>query len=165
MPDLSVALLVVLPLFGQKAEDIIQSVSLLSLTEIAPYLHVLYMSAVVGMSILGGFYVAVMMVYVLFETVTVNYRPVLINGILETSYPSSTTLLVMCVIPTALMQVNSRMQSTTRKKIVALSMMGFLIFMVVGRLISGVHWVTDIVGGALLSAGLVMMYRYFATLR
>ena len=123
------------------------------------------MSAVVGMSILGGFYVAVMMVYVLFETVTVNYRPVLINGILETSYPSSTTLLVMCVIPTALIQVNSRMQSTTRKKIVALSMMGFLIFMVVGRLISGVHWVTDIVGGALLSAGLVMMYRYFATLR
>ena len=115
--------------------------------------------------VLGGFYVAVMMVYVLFETVTVNYRPVLINGILETSYPSSTTLLVMCVIPTALMQVNSRVQSTTRKKIVALSMIGFLIFMVVGRLLSGVHWVTDIVGGALLSTGLVMMYRYFVTLR
>ena len=52
--DLSVVLLAVLPLFGQKAEDMIQSVSLLSLTEVAPYLHVLYMSAVVGMSILGG---------------------------------------------------------------------------------------------------------------
>lgn len=115
--------------------------------------------------VLGGFYVAVMMVYVLFETVTVNYRPVLINGILETSYPSSTTLLVMCVIPTALMQVNSRMQSATRKKIVVLAMMGFLIFMVAGRLVSGVHWVTDIVGGALLSTGLVMMYRYFVNLR
>ena len=115
--------------------------------------------------VLGGFYVAVMMVYVLFETVTVNYRPVLINGILETSYPSSTTLLVMCVIPTALMQVNSRMQSATRKKIVVRAMMGFLIFMVAGRLVSGVHWVTDIVGGALLSTGLVMMYRYFVTLR
>ena len=52
--DLSVVLLAVLPLFGQKAEDMIQCVSLLSLTEVAPYLHVLYMSAVVGMSILGG---------------------------------------------------------------------------------------------------------------
>ena len=161
-PCLAEPLLAVLPLFGQKAEDMIQCVSLLSLTEVAPYLHVLYMSAVVGMSILGGFYVAVMMVYVLFETVTVNYRPVLINGILETSYPSSTTLLVMCVIPTALMQVNSRVQSTTRKKIVALSMIGFLIFMVVGRLLSGVHWLSDIIGGALLSAGLVLLYDVFS---
>jgi undecaprenyl-diphosphatase len=93
--------------------------------------------------------------------VTVNYRPVLIEGILETSYPSSTTLLVLCVMPTALMQCNQRIKNITWKRCVSVVIITFTIFMVLGRLISGVHWFTDIVGGGLLSAGLVMMYRYF----
>lgn len=49
--------------------------------------------------VLGGFYVLVMAVYLFFEAVVVNYRPVLIDGFLEASYSSSTTVLVMCVIP------------------------------------------------------------------
>jgi len=110
--------------------------------------------------VLGGFYIAVMAVYVLFEMITVNYRPVLINGILEKSYPSSTTLLVMCVMPTAIMQFNSRIKNTALKKTVSFLIISFIVFMVVGRLVSGVHWFTDIIGGALLSAGLVMIYRY-----
>ena len=110
--------------------------------------------------ILGGFYIAVMAVYVLFETVAVNYRPVLIGGILEKSYPSSTTLLVMCVMPTAIMQFNSRIKNATLKKWLSRIVAAFIVFMVTGRLVSGVHWFTDIVGGALLSTGLVMMYRH-----
>lgn len=109
--------------------------------------------------ILGGFYVAVMAAYAFFETVVVNYRPVLINGILEASYPSSTTMLVMCVIPTSIMQLNARMKNAAWKRQLSLAMMVFLVFMVAGRLISGVHWFTDIIGGALLSAGLVLLYR------
>lgn len=53
---------------------------------------------------LGGFYIAVMAAYVFFEHHAVNYRPVLINGLLEVSYPSSTTFLVLTVMPTAVIQ-------------------------------------------------------------
>lgn len=108
--------------------------------------------------VLGGFYIVVIAVYVLFEIFAVNYRPVLINGYLEASYPSSTTMLVMCVMPTALMQLNHRIANKTLRNTVSIGITAFIVFMVVGRLISGVHWVSDIVGGTLLSAGLVMLY-------
>lgn len=114
--------------------------------------------------VLGGFYIAVMAVYILFEMITVNHRPVLINGILEKSYPSSTTLIVMCVMPTAIMQFNSRIKNTALKKSVSFLITAFIVFMVIGRLVSGVHWFTDIIGGALLSAGLVALYRYAISL-
>ena len=109
--------------------------------------------------ILGGFYIVVMGVYVLFEMFVVNYRPVLINGYLEASYPSSATLLVMCVMPTAIMQFNARIKNDVLKRYLASAITAFIVFMVIGRLISGVHWITDIIGGALLSTGLVLMYR------
>ena len=109
--------------------------------------------------ILGGFYIVVMALYVFFEIFVVNYRPVLINGYLEPSYPSSTTMLVMCVMPTAIMQFNTRIKNVVLKRCVTFALTIFIAFMVIARLISGVHWFTDIVGGVLLSTGLVGMYR------
>ena len=114
--------------------------------------------------VLGGFYILVMVAYLLFEVVVINYRPVLIDGRMEASYPSSTTMLVMCVIPTAMMQLNARVKNKTIQKTVLGILLAFTVFMVIGRLISGVHWFTDIVGGALLSAGLVMLYYSVSSL-
>ncbi|MBQ9913638.1 MAG: phosphatase PAP2 family protein, partial [Clostridia bacterium] len=74
------------------------------------------------------------------------------------SYPSSTTMLVMCVMPTAIMQFNERIRNSVLRRSVTVIIAAFIIFMVIGRLVSGVHWFTDIVGGALLSAGLVVLY-------
>ena len=108
--------------------------------------------------LLGIFYIAVMAAYLLFETFAVNYRPVLIDGVLEASYPSSTTLLVMCVMPTAAMQLRKRIQHPARRRWTLDGIWIFTAFMVVGRLLSGVHWFSDIVGGALLSGGLVGLY-------
>ena len=107
---------------------------------------------------LGVFYIAVMAVYLLFETVTVNTRPVLIDGRLETSYPSSTTLLTACVMPAAALQLRVRMRRGVPRLCLCGGVYGFTAFMVIGRLLSGVHWFTDIVGGLLLSGGLVMLY-------
>ena len=114
--------------------------------------------------VLGGFYLLVMAAYVLFEVVVINYRPVLINGCLEASYPSSTTMLVLCVMPTTLMQLNARIKNQTLKRWVGFGITAFILFMVIGRLLSGVHWFTDIIGGVLLSAGLVMLYYSITSL-
>ena len=107
---------------------------------------------------LGGFYIVVMAVYILFEIVVINYRPTLIDGYLEASYPSSTTMLVMCVMPTAMMQLRTRIKNDLFRRCVMLTITVFITFMVIGRLVSGVHWITDIIGGALLSAAIVLMY-------
>ena len=112
--------------------------------------------------VLGGFYAAVMAAYALFEVFAVNCRPVLINGVLEVSYPSSTTLLVLCVMPTAAMQLRERTKNRTADMLFRRAITAFSVFMVAARLVSGVHWFTDIVGGALLSAALVLAYRHFA---
>ena len=108
---------------------------------------------------LGVFYIVVMAVYILFEFVVINRRPTLIDGYLETSYPSSTTMLVLCVMPTALMQFNKRIKNAVFRKAVTITIIAFIVFMVVGRLVSGVHWLSDIVGGMLVSSGLVLMYE------
>ncbi len=115
--------------------------------------------------VLGGFYIVTMSVYVFFEMVIVNYRPILINDYLEASFPSSTTMLVMCVIPTAIMQLNTRIKNKPIRQLINFVLTAFIIFMVISRLLSGVHWVTDIIGGAIISIGLVMMYRYFISLK
>ena len=108
--------------------------------------------------VLGGFYIIVMIIYIFFEMFVVNYRPILINGYLEASYPSSTTMLVMCVMPTAIIQFNARIKNNRFKKYVNILITAFIAFMVIARLLSGVHWFSDIVGGRLLSCGLVTEY-------
>lgn len=111
---------------------------------------------------LGVFYIVVLGAYLLFEEVVINYRPVLIAGYLEASYPSSTTLLVLCVMPTSAMQLHNRIKNRACRRWVMAAIAAFVGFMVVGRLLSGVHWFTDIVGGVFISAGLVLLYRAIA---
>lgn len=108
--------------------------------------------------VLGGFYIVVAVVFIFFEVSAVNYRPILINGCMEASYPSSTTLLVMCVMPTAIIQLNTRIKRIKFKLCLEFLITIFIFFMVISRLFSGVHWISDIVGGSLLSGGLVMIY-------
>lgn len=110
--------------------------------------------------LLGAFYIMVISVYLLFEFVTVNYRPILINRYLETSYPSSTTMLVLTVMPTALIQLRSRIKNEFLRNSVILLICLFVVFMVTGRTVSGVHWLSDIIGGILLSISLVGLYSF-----
>ncbi len=111
--------------------------------------------------LLGGFYLTVLAAYLLFEAIPVNFRPVLIGGRLEASYPSSTTVLVLCVMLTALMQLRSRVERNAARNCAAAVIVSFSVLMVVLRLLSGVHWLSDIVGGVLLSGTLILLYAAF----
>ena len=111
---------------------------------------------------LGVYYVVVILGYLLFEMVPINYRPILIDGNLEASYPSSTTLLVLTVMPTLKYQSDRRIANPVIRKVIMVFVIVFAAFMVIGRLISGVHWATDIIGSVFLSSGLFTIYRFMA---
>jgi undecaprenyl-diphosphatase len=110
--------------------------------------------------LLGIYYILVILCYTIFEMVPINYRPILINGVLEASYPSSTTLLVLSVMPTLKFQIDRRAKVPFVRNITSIFVIAFSVFMVIGRLIAGVHWATDIVGAVLLSMGLFLLYQY-----
>ena len=107
---------------------------------------------------LGGCYLLTGALFFFFEICPVNYRPLLIDGVLEASYPSSTTLLVLTVMPTAMTQLRHRIRCPLLRRWILILIAAFILFMVAGRLISGVHWLTDIIGGILLGAGISAMY-------
>ena len=109
--------------------------------------------------LLGFYYLLVAAAYLLFELYPINYRPVLMDGRLEASYPSSTTLLVLGVMPTLDLQCRRRVKNTAVKNTVRCLTGLFSLFFVMGRLVSGVHWLTDIAAALLLSGGLFDLYR------
>lgn len=108
---------------------------------------------------LGIYYVIVILGYIMFEMIPINYRPILIEGRMEASYPSSTTLLVLSVMPTLIFQCRRRLKQKVIIKVITRVIMLFSLFMVIGRLIAGVHWLSDIVGAVLFSSGLFYLYR------
>ena len=115
--------------------------------------------------ILGVYYIVVIIVYIMFELIPINYRPVLINGNLEISYPSSTTMLVLLVMPTVNYELSKHTTNKGLKKILKVSITIFCLLMIFGRILSGVHWITDIIGGILISIGLVYLYKYIIALK
>ena len=114
----------------------------------------------IGPDVLSAFVVYVLMAffYVLFNTVVLNSRPVLMDGQLEASYPSSHTLLAVTLCLTAALQLNFRDRNLERKVRNQRILIVLCVLVVVTRFFSGVHWFTDIVGGVLLGLTLTALY-------
>ena len=108
--------------------------------------------------LLGEFYIVVLAFYALFEKVIINYRPVIMDEGLEASYPSSHTMLVVCVMSTAIIQIGGRISDVRLKNVLKAAAIVVTGIMVAGRLLCGVHWLTDIIGGILLSLALIYTY-------
>ena len=115
--------------------------------------------------VLAGFYAAVLAAYVAFEFVEINFRPVLMDGVLEASYPSSHTMLSLCICTTAIFELHELIKSKKALLIVAdVFCVIVALTVLLGRALSGVHWLTDIVAGMLISASLICLYRFFVLL-
>lgn len=109
--------------------------------------------------LLAAAYVVMLVLYVGFDKLALNYRPVLVDGQLEPSYPSSHSFLAVGALGCAAVWARARLSRKVSAIITALC--GILAaFVVVARLISGVHWLTDIVAGVLLGLTLVFAYAY-----
>lgn len=113
---------------------------------------------------LGALYVLVMILYVFFEKFIVNYRPIVMPGAdaPEASFPSTHTMLVCTVMGSTMMAIGQylpNMKLRTGVRLVCAIIIGVT---VVGRLLCGVHWLTDIFGGLLISASLLFMFSAFA---
>lgn len=107
--------------------------------------------------ILGVFYFIVIAIYIFFEKVIVNYRPILMNGFLEASYPSSHTLMTICLCGSSII-INKKLFNNNIAKIINILSLLIILITVIGRLISGVHWFTDIIGGIFISLALLMSF-------
>lgn len=107
--------------------------------------------------ILGLFYIVVISLYIFFEKVIVNYRPILMNGFLEASYPSSHTLMTICLCGSSII-VNKKLYNNKITKFIDVLSLFIIFITVIGRLISGVHWFTDIIGGIFISISLLNIF-------
>lgn len=109
---------------------------------------------------LGVLYVMMISVYVLFEKAVINYRPILIDNELEASFPSSHTMLAICTSVSSLLVYKKYVP----KKLNYLAMFTTVLLLTIvflGRMISGVHWLSDIIGGVIISLTLL---TYFYTI-
>ncbi len=106
---------------------------------------------------LGALYVVMLLLYLLFNHVSLNNRPVFEDGICEPSFPSSHTLLAVTALGAAAAQAKMRLEGGKRVGAICLCV-AVMIVLVAARLLSGVHWATDIAGGVLLGAALVSFY-------
>ena len=104
--------------------------------------------------ILGLFYIVVISLYIFFEKFIVNYRPILMNGFLEASYPSSHTLMTICLCGSSII-VNKKLFNSRITKFMNVLLELIIAITVIGRILSGVHWFTDIIGGILIGSALL----------
>ncbi len=111
--------------------------------------------------LLGLVYILLMLLYVLFEKIPFNYRPVILDPAegLEPSYPSTHTLLILTVFGTALQLAADYLKNPKLLLTVKILSLTIMALTIVGRLVCGVHWFTDIVGGVLLSLFLISLYK------
>ena len=107
---------------------------------------------------LGVFYIIVLGLYFLFDKLAINYRPVLENGKMGASFPSSHTMLAICVCVSAIW-INKKLFKSDMTKLFNVLLAFIAILTVVGRLLAGVHWFTDIIGGVIISCALLMVFK------
>ena len=110
--------------------------------------------------ILAGVYVLIGIIYVVFEKIPINYRPFLSPGEteIETSFPSTHVLIVTTILGTGIIKLKKIIADKKIINVITVFSVIVILLTVIGRLLSGVHWFTDIIGGVLMSCTLIAAY-------
>lgn len=110
---------------------------------------------------LGGLYAVMMLFYVLFEVVIINYRPIIMPDSTEpeAAFPSSHTMLVCVIMCSAVMVMKDYIKNAHLRLALQIVSAVIVAVTVVGRLLSGVHWLTDVFGGVLISITLLSIFK------
>ena len=109
--------------------------------------------------VLGAFYIVVALVFIFFEKVIINYRPVIIEGELEASYPSTHTLLTLCICISSIIINKLKYNNFKYRKYTNILTIILMLSILIGRILSGVHWISDIFGGITISLTLLTIYK------
>lgn len=107
---------------------------------------------------MGILYILCIACYVVFLKVTINVRPVLENGVAESSYPSSHTMLAFCVFASLMIEIKRRITDSGKAMIESIACAFFMCITVFGRMLSGMHWATDIIGAVLISFAFIFTF-------
>lgn len=107
---------------------------------------------------LAATYAIAAVFYILFEIIEINFRPVILDGELEASFPSSHTLLVVTIMGTAIAEIEKRIADKTKRNILITIASIVIAVTVLGRIACGVHWFTDVLGGIFASLSFVMFF-------
>ena len=119
-----------------------------------------------NLSVLMLLYILTSAIYTLFNQVLIiNYRPILRDQGLESSYPSTHALIAWVVMVSAVDQWNIYIKNEKLKIAAVTCSLLVLLVVIVTRMLSGVHWLTDILGGMLIGDMLIAWYRYAASKR
>lgn len=96
--------------------------------------------------VLDGVLVALVVTYLLFETLVINERPILVDGVAGASYPSSHGMLFMTILPLAILTIWREIKCRPLNVILTVVLSILLLVGVVGRTLCGLHWLTDVFG-------------------
>lgn len=110
---------------------------------------------------LGVLFLVVIGLYFFFSKFAINYRPVILpdETAPEASFPSSHTMLALTVFGGALIILREKVTERVLRVMLTVLALILIAVTVIGRLLSGAHWLTDIIAGILLTVALLSWFN------
>lgn len=102
-------------------------------------------------------YIIFALINVFFDYIAINNRPIIEDGKVEASYPSTHTFMTVFMLGFLMIEIWCRIKNKAIKNIIYTICVIIMIAMPILRVIAGRHWLTDVIGGVILGLFAVML--------